>query len=129
MIKIIALSTLIVLLVASAISVVAASEGDVRVGEQVVLRMRAASAGMTAAERATVIRTRLNNFLGSANFDPTSVKVQLVKGDYTVMIGNTLIVTVDETTAALNQCTREQLAQKWASNIRTAIPAAKAIPH
>lgn len=127
MTRIIVVLALIALLAAPAVSEAMPIDGEVRVGEQVVLRIRASAGGMTPAERAKVVSQRLNNFLGSTIFNSTSVRVQVVRGDYSVVIGNTHIVTVDEATAAANGCTREQLANIWASNIRTAIPAAKAV--
>ena len=101
-------------------------DGEVIIGQQMILRIRFAAGGMSIQQRVDEVTLRLNEYLGVAAFDPSKVKVVEVKGEYCVMIGKNLIITADKDTARYNQATPKQLAEMWASNIRKAIPKAKA---
>lgn len=101
-------------------------DGEVIIGQQMILRIRFAAGGYSIQQRADEVTVRLNEYLGVKPFDPSMVKVANVNGEYCVMIGSDLIITADKDTARYNQATPKQLAEMWASNIRIAIPKAKA---
>lgn len=101
-------------------------DGEVIIGQQIILRIRFAAGGLSIQQRADAVTVRLNEYLGSKPFDPSKVKVANVNGEYCVMISNNLIITADKDTARYKQATPKQLAEMWASNIRKAIPKAKA---
>lgn len=101
--------------------------GEVIIGQQVVLRIRYPAGGMSIEKRAEAVTLRINKYLGVDPFDPSMVRVAKVNKEYCVMIGNDVIITVDEKTAKYNKTTPEKLAEIWATNIRTIIPKAKAM--
>jgi len=108
--------------------VMAAYEGDVIVGDEVVLRIRFPAGGMTVRERADQVTVRINELLGSKPFQPEDVTVGQQNKEWVVLVGGNLIITADKTTADYNQATPQQLAEMWASNLRRVIPKAKAEP-
>lgn len=108
---------------------VEAYDGDVIVGQQVVLRIRFPAGGMTVKERADEVTVRINRLLGSKPFDPNEVMTAVQNKEWVVLVGNNLIITVDKRTAAYNEATPQQLAEMWAANLRRVIPKAKAEPH
>ena len=108
---------------------VAAYEGDVIVGQEVVLRIRFPAGGMTIQERADIVTARINELLGSKPFDPDDVMTAVQNKEWVVLIGGRLIITVDKPTAEYNEATPQQLAEMWAANLRRVIPKAKAEPH
>ena len=105
--------------------VFASNEGDVIVGDQVVLRIRFPAGGMTVQERADQVTLRINQLLGARPFNPEDVKVSQENKEWVVMIGDELIITADTRTAEYNQATPQQLAEMWAANLRRVIPKAK----
>lgn len=106
--------------------VMAAYEGDVIVGDEVVLRIRFPAGGMTVKERADQVTVRINELLGSRPFKSEDVTVCVQNKEWVVLVGGNLIITADKTTADYNQATPRQLAGMWASNLRRVIPKAKA---
>ena len=108
---------------------VAAYEGDVIVGQEVVLRIRFPAGGMTIQERADIVTARINELLGSKPFDPDDVMTAVQNKEWVVLIGGKLIITADKPTAEYNEATPQQLAEMWAANLRRVIPKAKAEPH
>jgi len=105
----------------------AAQEGDVIIGQQLVLRIRVPAGGMTVKERADAVTQRINNYLGSEPFSPDDVKVAVRNKEYVVLIGDYVIITADKETAKINKTTPEKLAEIWAANLRKAIPEARAV--
>lgn len=103
----------------------AVTDGDVLVGQDVVLRIRFAAGGYTVQERAESVMLRINELLGAQPFDPNDVKVVQKNKEWVVTIGNALIITADSATAKYNGSTPQQLATMWAKNLRIAIPKAK----
>ncbi|MHB1457353.1 MAG: hypothetical protein ACYC0V_10615 [Armatimonadota bacterium] len=101
-------------------------DGEVIIGQQLILRIRFAAGGYSIQQRADAVTVRLNEYLGVKPFNPSMVKVANVNGEYCVMIGSDLIITADKDTARYNQATPKQLAEMWASNIRRVLPKAKA---
>lgn len=116
------LSCLLIGLVAP---VFAVSGGDVVIGNELVLRIRSASAGLSIEERRDIVTQRLGELLGSAPFNPSDVKVTTVNKATVIMVGEKMIVTVDKETAAINKTTPQKLAEAWAANLRRVIPKAK----
>ena len=125
--RIVVLSVLSCLLAGLAIPVLAAYEGDVIIGQEVVLRIRFPAGGFTVKERADLVTVRINNLLGTEEFDPSDVTVGVRNKEYVVLVGDNLIITADKRTAEFNQATPEQLANMWAANLRRVIPQAKAL--
>ncbi len=113
------------LLIPLAMPAFSASEGDVVVGNAVVLRVRFASGGFTIKQRADLVTERLNNLLGSDDFDPSTITVAVRNKEYAVVMGDKIIITADKDTAAFNKTTPELLAKTWAENIRKIIPVSK----
>ena len=113
------------LVLAFALPLFAANPGDVSIGDETVLRIRFAAGGYTVEQRTDAVTRRINNILGSAPFSPEDVKVARQNGEWVVLIGNKLIITADQNTAAYNKSTPEQLANMWAANLRRVIPKAK----
>ena len=103
-------------------------EGDVIIGQEVVLRIRFPAGGLSVKERADRVTERINNLLGSEPFNPSDVKTGIRNKEHVVLIGDNLIITADKRTAEFNKATPEQLAKIWATNLRRVIPKAKAQP-
>lgn len=103
-------------------------EGDVIIGQEVVLRIRFPAGGLSVKERADRVTERINNVLGSEPFNPSDVKVGVRNKEHVVLIGDKVIITADKRTAQFNKSTPEQLANMWAANLRRVIPKAKAQP-
>jgi hypothetical protein len=114
------------LLIGLAAPVFAVSGGDVVIGNELVLRIRSASAGLSIEERRDIVTQRINDLLGSDPFNPSDLKVTTVNKATVIMVGDKMIVTVDKETAAINKTTPQKLAEAWAANLRRVIPKAKA---
>ncbi|HUV04352.1 MAG TPA: hypothetical protein VMX94_04520 [Armatimonadota bacterium] len=103
-------------------------EGDVIIGQEVVLRIRFPAGGLSVKQRADLVTERINNVLGSEPFNPSDVKTGIRNKEYVVLIGDKVIITADKRTAEFNKSKPEQLANIWAANLRRVIPKAKAQP-
>lgn len=114
------------LLIGLAVTVFAGGPGDVVVGNELVLRIRSASAGLSIEERRDIVIQRINELLGSEPFNPSDLKVTTVNKATVIMVGKKMVVTVDKETAAINKTTPRKLAEAWAANLRRVIPKAKA---
>ena len=77
-------------------------EGEVLVGDTVVMRIRAAAGGFTATQRAERVSNRLQQVLNERQIRPEDLRVARVNGDYVVMVNNDLLITADTYHAALN---------------------------
>lgn len=121
--KMIGISCLLLILAVPSFGI--GQNGEVIIEQQMVLRIRYPAGGMSIQERVDQVTLRLNEYLGSAPFDPSQVRVAMQAGEYCVMIDNQLIITADKDTAKFNQATPQQLAEMWAENLRKAIPKAK----
>lgn len=129
--KAIVISTIAVLIALLALPALAVIEaiahptGEMIIGYQVVLRIRSDAGGMGIQQRVDQVTTRLNKRLGSREFDPNLITVRKFGGEYAVMHADSLIVTADSKTAAMNKTTSLKLAEQWAANLRRVIPLAK----
>ena len=99
--------------------------GDMIIGDQVVLTIQAAGGGMSIQQRVDMVTVRLNKRLGSVAFDRNLITVTKFGEDYAVSYNGDLIATADNETAGLNGTTTKRLANKWAANLRRVIPLAK----
>ena len=101
--------------------------GEVIIGQQVILRIRYPAGGMSIEARVDNITSRLNRLLGSKSFDLSLITVRRYGNDYGIMYGDNLVVTADAKTAVYNKTTTEALAKIWAENLKKVIPLAKAV--
>jgi len=99
------------------------SQTSVFVGGTSIMRVRFASGGFTAEQRARSIQQRVNKLLGQGPIDPTDITVQLVDPtDAAVYVKGQLLFTADKATANFNSSTPMVLAQSWASTMRRVLP-------
>lgn len=99
-------------------------QGEVVVGSQVVLRIRAAAGGLTATQRAQQVAQRLQAYLQSREQVAASdFRAAQVNGEWAVLAGDTILITADTYQAALNRTTPQRLAGVWRDNIAEAVTA------
>lgn len=98
------------------------SQGEVLVGNQVVLRIRSSAGGLSAMQRANQVAQRLQAFLRSQQ-DVTAADFRVARAgnEWAVFAGDTLLITADAQQAALNGTTPERLARSWRDNIAQAV--------
>ncbi|MFP3902845.1 MAG: hypothetical protein ACLFWB_01260 [Armatimonadota bacterium] len=94
--------------------------GEVMVADNVVLRIRTAAGGFSAADRADIVADRLRDMLLSG-LQPSEIHAGMMRGQTAVLAGDRLIVTADQEHANLNQTTPTTLAQEWAANLAGAL--------
>jgi hypothetical protein len=86
------------------------------------------AAGMTAEERAVIVQKNLDNALIAAKHrSPDAVKVAMMNNNPVVTLDNFYIATADGNSAARNNMTQLELAQKWADSIKFCLADANAI--
>ena len=85
------------------------------INQQVVMRYRTMSQGLSAQERATIIFQRAQN-LGSILKEGTVVVDQL-EGSFVVKVGDKLFITVTEADFRANNSTGKGLANVWTENL------------
>lgn len=84
--------------------------------------IQANAAGLTAAERASIVQKNLDNALVAAkNRAPSAVKVVMMNRNPVVTLDSYYLITADGNSAARAQMTQLQLAEKWAENIRVCL--------
>ena len=86
--------------------------------EQVVMRYRTMSQGLSASERALVLWERVNNF-GQA-LSQGEIKVAVWQGNYVILLDEQLLLTVTAADYLANNSTAEGLANVWATNFKKA---------
>jgi len=102
--------------------------GEVLVDGTVVIRMRTASGGFTAHERATIIADRVRRWV-SGPFSPYDLAVREgAYGDAELRAAGQLLVTANTEEAAALDSTAIGLAQAWRDNIMMALGAAPELP-
>ncbi len=94
--------------------------GEVMVADSVVLRIRTAAGGFSAADRADIVADRLRDMLLSG-LQPSEIHAGMMRGQTAVLAGDRLIVTADQEHANLNETTPTTLAQEWAANLAGAL--------
>ena len=86
------------------------------------------AAGMTAQERASIVQKNLDNALIAAKHrSPDAVRVAMMNNNPVVTLDNFYVVTADGNSAARNNMTQLELAQKWANSIKFCLADANAI--
>jgi hypothetical protein len=95
-------------------------EGEVLIGESVVIRVRTAAGGYSAAERADLMARRLGELLAHGA-GPADVTTGRLRGEAVVLVHRELVATADRFHADVNGTTPDQLAGMWARNIRRAL--------
>jgi len=107
-------------------------EGEVVLGDQVVIRVRSAAGGYSATQRADLMAGRMKGLLaqGAGSSDVTTGQLG---GEAVVLVQGQLVATADRFHADLNGTTPERLAGTWSGNIRRALAgntgsAASALP-
>lgn len=84
--------------------------------------IQANAAGLTAAERASIVQKNLDNALVAAkNRTPSAVKVVMMNRNPVVTLDSYYLITADGNSAARAKMTQMQLAEKWADNIRVCL--------
>ncbi len=129
--RVFSIFVIVALLLAVAPRPAAAEVGDVVLGGILVLRIRAHAGGLSLAERAAIVEQRITEALSRGPLAPETVVVRQVNGQSTIFVGNILIITVDVNHANLNGTTSVLLAERWARNLRSALPQALPVggPH
>jgi len=92
-------------------------EGEVWLGDQVVIRLRTAAGGFDPGDRASLVARRLAAFLAVGG-DPHTVIVGPVSGEICVLAGDRLLATVDQATARLQDSDPVKLGTAWANQLR-----------
>jgi len=94
--------------------------GEVSINGNVVLRLRVGAGGFTAEERALIIRQRLSDLV-AVGIEPSDVHAGMVRGQWVVLAGDSLIITADAEHARGNDMCTAYLAEIWACNIAAAL--------
>lgn len=96
---------------------------------QDVLRVRSGAAGFTPQQRAEAIRLRLIPIQSIKDLNADDVRVaELPAGERAITVRGHLLATIDRRLAAENNATPAQLADTWASNLRTTLPESRVAP-
>jgi len=95
-------------------------EGEVVLGDQVVIRVRSAAGGYSATQRADLMAGRMKGLLaqGAGSSDVTTGRQG---GEAVVLVKRQLVATADRFHADVNGTTPNRLAGTWRSNIRRAL--------
>ncbi|MCE5198976.1 MAG: hypothetical protein ABFD54_18245 [Armatimonadota bacterium] len=99
-----------------------AQEGNVMMGNYLFLRIRCASSGFTAQQRADAIQQRVNDLLFPGGVGLDTVVVQTTGNTTAVYAGGKVLVTVADCDAQINSTTKQALADTWAQRFRTIYP-------
>lgn len=97
-------------------------EGEVLIGDRVVIRVRTGAGGLSAAERADLMARRLKELV-DRGAGPSDVTTSSLGGEAVVLVKGELVATADRFHADVNGTTPRRLAESWASNIRQALKA------
>ena len=101
----------------------------VRLGGQVVMRIRAGAHGSSPSDRGDAVRSRLAEVLARSTTGVPAITVRQERagGEAGIFVGETLVIQVDRTlTEANGQGDPRDLAVKWAENLGRALPQAVA---
>lgn len=101
-------------------------ETEVTMADYVLLRIRCASGGMTAEQRAAHIQRRANDLLVQGGIDLSTVRVIRVGADYAIYAAGKLLITAGQCDARVNKTTPRGLANTWATRLKDIYP--KALP-
>jgi hypothetical protein len=93
--------------------------GEVLVNGIVAIRVRTTAGGTPPYRRAEIVAYRLNAMMADGA-NPADIRAARLRGYATVMLENTVLITVDREHADLNRTTPFDLAQVWAMELRNA---------
>jgi hypothetical protein len=101
----------------STVTAHAVTPGDIVLGDITVMRLRTASGGVTAEQRASLVQERVNQFLAVPNLKAKDVHI--VKSAYgpTIYVRKIKIITVDPGTALDEGVKPDELAKTWAHRL------------
>lgn len=94
--------------------------GEVVMNGRVVARIRSASGGMSASQRAATVAARLREVL-TAETTPSQIRAARVAAMDVVMAGDKVLITAPAEDARALGTTRAALAKSWAQNMRAAV--------
>ena len=92
------------------------------VGGQPIMRYRVSAGGFTPEQRADETQLRVNKLLGQGPIAASDITVEPQGDDAVVLVKGQLLFTADAATAQLNDSTSMDLANIWASRMRTVLP-------
>jgi hypothetical protein len=115
--------TVLTILLATLASSVASSQGtrEVRLGNDLLLRVRCAAGGYTIDERTDALQLRANNLL-KADKQYSTFTVRKAGGDSNIYADDTFFMTVTPADAKANGTTSAKLANSWAERLRVIFP-------
>lgn len=119
-------AVLLVAIVSS--SALCAEEDTVYLGGFMLLRIRTAAGGFSAAQRVNALQSRANNLLELGKGIPKITTVRVGK-DVNIYTGRSLFITVTQADARSNHTTTDGLAATWAQRLRTILPQATPEKH
>jgi len=96
---------------------------EVFVGGTPIMQVRVAGGGFSTEERASEIQLRINEALSHGPVRESDITVQPSGNEAVVMVKGNLLFTADWATARFNNATPNELANKWADNMRVVLPA------
>lgn len=93
---------------------------DVVVGAHTLFTLPSGIGSITAEERARIVNRRIERILHDPKLDPRTITVQLLRdGTPVIMLGEVRIVEVMPRDAATYGLPAEEVAEQWASSLRT----------
>jgi len=96
--------------------------GEVRIGEQIVFRLRASVGSISATERAAIVNGRLERLLRDPGADVSRLSlVEQADGSLGVVLGSQLLIAVTESDAAAEDTELDSLASRWRRQLRGAL--------
>jgi len=96
---------------------------EVFVGGTPIMQVRVAGGGFSTEERASEIQLRINEALSHGPVRESDITVEPSGNEAVVMVKGNLLFTADWATARFNNATPNELANKWADNMRVVLPA------
>ena len=100
-----------------AIQSLAVTPGDIVLGDITVMRLRTASGGVSAEQRASMVQERVNKFLAIPGLKAHDVRVVPTHYGPTIYVRKIKIITVDPETAKDQNVTPIVLAKTWAHRL------------
>lgn len=100
-------------------------QGEVLIGNRVVLRIRTSEGGLTPAQRAATVASRIGSLLQAGSLTPQALRVGVANGQWAVLAGSQIVVTAAPEEAALNNVSTYRLATIWRDNLAGALSAAQ----
>ncbi|MFQ6133004.1 MAG: hypothetical protein ACE5R4_13265 [Armatimonadota bacterium] len=102
----------------------ATDKGDIVIGGKVPIRIRAATPEFTVEQRVLIVRRRVVEVISHEDSYHPNVRIVIEKGTPAIYVGKHLLITVHQNDAKANGTTPVRLAQRWAGNLKEALPLA-----